>query len=108
MLTGCKMKLSILIIPIIVLVFMISSSQIGQAAQDQILLNGRVKIIDLASSTVVVTDYEGKDVSLSIQDQETIDKFRDNRIKVGDDVNIKYRIKDGRNIPFSFRKTAGC
>jgi hypothetical protein len=78
------------------------------APAGQVLLNGRVKSIDLATNTVVVTDYEGKDVKLSIEDQQTIDKFRETRIKVGDDVNVKYRIKDGKNIPFSFRKTAGC
>jgi len=78
------------------------------AAQGQILLNGRVKSIDLSTNTVVVTDYEGKDFKLSIEDQETIGKFRDGRIKVGDDVNVKYRIRDGKNIPFSLRKLAGC
>jgi hypothetical protein len=78
------------------------------APASQVLLNGRVKSIDLAANTVVVTDYEGKDVKLSIEDKQTIDKFRETRIKVGDDVNVKYIIKDGKNIPFSFRKTAGC
>ena len=76
--------------------------------QGQILLNGRVKNIDLSTKTVVVTDYEGKDFKLSIEDKEIIGKFRDGRIKVGDDVNVKYRIKDGKNIPFSLRKLAGC
>ncbi len=81
----------------------------GSAAREgQILLNGKVKSIDLASNTVVVTDYRGKDVVFSIKDNEILDKFRDGRIKVGDDVNIKYIIKDGKNVPFSFRKTAGC
>ena len=80
----------------------------SMAAQGQILLNGRIKSIDLSTNTVVVTDYEGKDFNLSIEDKETIGKFKDGRIKVGDDVNVKYRIKDGKNIPFSFRKLAGC
>ena len=78
------------------------------AAQGQILLNGRVKSIDLSTNNVVVTDYEGKDFKLSIEDKEIIGKFKDGRIKVGDDVNVKYRIKDGKNIPFSLRKLAGC
>lgn len=80
----------------------------SMAAQGQILLNGRIKSIDLSANIVVVTDYEGKDFKLSIEDKETIGKFKDGRIKVGDDVNVKYRIKDGKNIPFSFRKLAGC
>ena len=78
------------------------------AQAGQILLNGRVKSIDLPVNTVVVTDYEGKDFKLNIEDQTIIAKFRDGRIKVGDDVNVKYRINEGKNIPFSLRKLAGC
>ena len=78
------------------------------AQAGQILLNGRVKSIELATNTVVVTDYEGKDFKLILEDAEIIAKFKDRRIKVGDDVNVKYLIKDGRNVPFSLRKIAGC
>ncbi len=81
----------------------------GFAAQaGQLLLNGKVKSIDLVSKTVVVTDYRGKDISLSIEDNEILDKFRDGRIKIGDDINVKYIIRDNKNVPFSLRKTAGC
>ncbi len=81
----------------------------GMAAQaGQVLLNGRVKSIDLNAHAVVVTDYEGKDVKLSIEDEAILNKFRDGRIKAGDDVNVKYKIEEGKNVPFSFRKLAGC
>ena len=83
-------------------------SDIFAAQAGQILLNGRVKSIELATNTVVVTDYEGKDFKLILEDAEIIAKFRDNRIKVGDDVNVKYLVKDGRNVPFSLRKISGC
>jgi hypothetical protein len=78
------------------------------APAGQVLLNGRVKSIDLPVNTVVVTDYDGKDVTLSIEDQEILVKFKNGLIKIGDDVNVKYRIKDDKKIPYSFRKTAGC
>jgi len=78
------------------------------AQAGQVLLNGRVKSIDLSVNTVVVTDYDGKDVTLSIEDQEILVKFKNGLIKIGDDVNVKYRIKDDKKIPYSFRKTAGC
>jgi len=92
----------------LLLFFSMISSEALAAQAGQILLNGRVKSIDLASTSVVVTNYEGKDIPLFIEDREIIDKFRDGRIKVGDDVNVKYVVKDGKNIPFSLRKTAGC
>jgi Cu/Ag efflux protein CusF len=78
------------------------------AQSGQVILNGRVKHIDLAAKEIVVTDYEGKDTKLSVEDESILDKFRDFRIKVGDDVNVKYNFKDGKNVPFSFRKLAGC
>jgi len=87
---------------------LVTATEIMSAASGQILLNGRVKSIDLPSNTVVITDYEGRDFNLVIDDAEIVAKFRDGRIKVGDDVNVKYRIKDGKNIPFSLRKLAGC
>lgn len=78
------------------------------AQAGQILLNGRVKNIDLAAKEVVVTDYEGKDFKLYVDDESILNKFRDGRIKVGDDVNVKYNDKDGKKVPFSFRKLTGC
>ena len=83
-------------------------SEVYSAQAGQILLNGRVKSIDLAANMVVVTDYEGKDFKLVIEEKSILDKFKDGRIKVGDDVNVKYVVKDGKNVPFSLRKTAGC
>jgi hypothetical protein len=83
-------------------------TQVFAAPAGQVLLNGRVKSIDLSVNTVVVSDYDGKDVTLSIEDKEILVKFKNGLIKIGDDVNVKYRIKDDKKIPFSFRKTAGC
>ena len=108
MITDSKSYRSAAISIIMLLICLMIVPDSPAAQSGQVLLNGRVKSIDISANTVVVTDYEGKDFKLSIEDQETINKFKDGRIKVGDDVNVKYRIKDGKNIPFSFRKLAGC
>ncbi len=73
-------------------------------------VNGRVKSIDLAANTVVVTSYEGQDITITISadDTVTLNKLRDRRIKVDDDVKVKYVVKDGRNVATYFRKPAGC
>jgi hypothetical protein len=97
-----------LAIAVILVLFCLVMAPVVHAAQGQVLLNGRVKSIDLSTNTVVVTDYEGKDFSLYIEDEDILAKFRDGRIKAGDDVNVKYRVKEGKNVPFSFRKLAGC
>ena len=83
-------------------------TELFAAQAGQILLNGRVKSFDLVANTVVVTDYDGKSVTLSIENETMLSKLKDGRIKVGDDVNAKYIIKDGKNLAVSFRKLAGC
>jgi outer membrane lipoprotein-sorting protein len=81
----------------------------GSAAADE-KVNGRVKSIDLSTNTVVVTSYEGQDVlvTISADDSAALDKLKDGRIKVDDDIKVKYVVKDGKNVATYFRKPAGC
>ena len=71
---------------------------------------GRVKSIDLETKTVVVATYEGREVTITINADDTmaLDKLKDGRIKVDDDVKVKYVSKDGKNVATYFRKPAGC
>ncbi len=82
--------------------------EFSSAQSDKVLLNGRVKSFDISNSEVIVTDYEGNDVKLVIEDINILAKLRDGRIKIGDDVNVKYTVKEGKKVPFSFRKLTGC
>ena len=50
----------------------------------------------------------GNSVVLSISDDETLDKFKDKRIQVGDEIRARYDDTGGNNASKSFRKTAGC
>jgi hypothetical protein len=78
------------------------------AADAEARLNGRVAAVDLASKTVVVVSYDGQRVTLSVEDEPTLAKFRDGRIKIDDDVKVKYVSKEGRNVATSLKKPAGC
>ncbi len=73
-------------------------------------VNGKVKSIDLSTNTVVVTSYEGRDtaITISADDTVTLDKLRDKRIRVDDDVKVRYVTRDGKNLATYFRKPAGC
>ncbi|MDK9718850.1 MAG: hypothetical protein OEL57_13240, partial [Trichlorobacter sp.] len=62
---------------------------------------------EAAKATVVIKDNtSGKDISVIVTDQLTVDKLNDKRITTGDEVRVKYDTKD--NISKLFRKTAGC
>ena len=50
----------------------------------------------------------GKLVTVIVNDDLTLDKFKDHRIVVGDEIRCKYEVQDGKNISKYFRKTAGC
>ena len=71
-------------------------------------ISGTVKSIDLSTGKAVITTYEGQDIPLAIEDKKTLDKFEDKRIKLDDDVKVKYITKDGENKTTFFRKTVGC
>src|SRR3990170_4230501 len=50
----------------------------------------------------------GKLVTVIVNDDLTLDKFKDHRIVVGDEIRCKYAVQDGKNVSKYFRKTAGC
>lgn len=73
-------------------------------------ISGKVKSIDLETNTVVVTTYEGQDVTITIrpEDTSTLKKLKEKRVRVDDDIKVRYIDKDGRNEATYFRKPAGC
>jgi Cu/Ag efflux protein CusF len=71
-------------------------------------VNGTVKSIDLETKTVVISTYDGQEVTITVEDTVTLNKLKERRIKVGDDVKVKYIVKDGKNVATYFRKPAGC
>ena len=81
-------------------------------AEDKVL--GPVVKIDMAGkdATVAVATIQdsssGQAVSVTVVDQVTLDKFKDHRISVGDEVKCKYQKKDGKNVATYFKKPGGC
>mgnify|MGYP000930297113 CR=1 FL=1 len=83
------------------------------ARAEQVTVVGPVTSIKLApdgkSAVAVLKDNKsGQDVSINITDDLTLDKFKDKRIVVGDEIRSKFDKQDGGNLSKSFKKTAGC
>lgn len=75
---------------------------IGVVAKVEVAAGGR-------SATATVTDNKtGADVKVLVTDDLTLEKFKDKRIVEGDEVRVKFEVKDGANTSTYFRKTAGC
>ena len=64
---------------------------------------------DAATATATLKDNKtGELVTVIVNDDLTLDKFKDHRIVVGDEIRLKYEVQDGKNVSKYFRKTAGC
>ena len=86
----------------------------GAAAADEIKMVGVISQIDISgpdatTATVTLADNKTGDlVTVIVNDELTLDKFKDHRIVVGDEIRLKYEVRDGKNVSRYFRKTAGC
>ncbi len=86
---------------------------VGSAYADEVKMVGVINKITMApdgkSAVAVLKDNKtGKEVSIFIDDDLTLDKFKDHRIVEGDEIRTKYNEEDGKNHSALFKKTAGC
>jgi len=80
-------------------------------AEDKIL--GVVASIQLASdgnsAVAVLKDSKaGTSVPIAVEDKVTLDKFKDHRISVGDEIKCKYEKQGDKNVATFFKKPGGC
>jgi Cu/Ag efflux protein CusF len=84
------------------------------ARADEIKMVGVITKIEIAgkdATTAIATlkdNKSGELVVITVNDELTLDKFKDHRIVEGDEIRCKYEVKDGKNVSSYFRKTAGC
>lgn len=94
------------------LIFAITASLITLASvsfAEEVKIVGpiaKIKVEAGKASVVIKDNTSGKDITVTVTDQLTVDKLTDKRITTGDEVRVKYDTKD--NISKLFRKTAGC
>ena len=86
----------------------------GVSSADEIKLVGVITKIDISgpdakTATATLKDNKaGELVTVIVNDELTLDKFKDHRIVEGDEIRLKYEVKDGKNVSKYFRKTVGC
>lgn len=73
---------------------------------------GPVTKIELAadgnSANATLTEIKsGEPVVIHVTDELTLDKFKDKRIQVGDEIRTRFD-KGEKNLSRTFKKTAGC
>lgn len=84
------------------------------AHADEVKMVGVVTKIEISgkdATSAVVTLKDNKteeNVLITVNDDLTLDKFKDHRIGEGDEIRCKYESAEGKNVSKLFRKTAGC
>uniref|UniRef100_A0A831UAT9 DUF5666 domain-containing protein n=1 Tax=Geobacter metallireducens TaxID=28232 RepID=A0A831UAT9_GEOME len=81
------------------------------ASAEEVKMIGVVEKIEMKGKEALVTlkdNKTGKNVVITVTDELTLDKFKDKRIKDGDEIRCKYDDAGGKNTSKLFRKTAGC
>lgn len=86
----------------------------ASARADEIKMVGVITKMEIAGKDAATASATLKDnktgdlVVITVNDELTLDKFKDHRIVEGDEIRCKYEVKDGKNVSSYFRKTAGC
>jgi len=84
------------------------------ASADEIKMVGVITKIEIGgkdAKTATATLKDNKteaEIAITVNDELTLDKFKDHRIAEGDEIRCKYEVNDGKNVSKLFRKTAGC
>jgi hypothetical protein len=107
-----KKSVAVMLVVTLVALSILSFSRVASA--DEIKMVGVITKINIAgkdAKTATATLKDNKTeklVVITINDDLTLDKFKDHRIVEGDEIRCKYEVIDGKNVSKLFRKTAGC
>lgn len=107
-----KKFLSLMVLFVMVACGILSFST--SASAEEIKLTGTITKISMSGKDAKTAEVTLKDnkteklVVITINDDLTLDKFKDHRIVEGDEIRCKYEVIDGKNVSKLFRKTAGC
>lgn len=104
------------LVPVIMLVAVMAVSILAfvqTASAEEMKMVGTISKLEMSadkkSATVVLKDTKNaEEVTITVNDELTLDKFMDKRIVEGDEIRCKYEKMDGKNSSKIFKKTAGC
>lgn len=94
------------IVSVVLMAAFLSVSSLAFAAELKVVGTVEKVVVEGSIAKVTLKDGKGVKVDLIVKDQLTVDKLKDKRIVVGDEVRVKY--DDTSKESRLFRKTAGC
>lgn len=101
-----------LFLSLTLLLGVLTFAQLASAAETKVVgVITKIEIAGKDAKTATVTLKDNKTeqpITVIVDDDLTLDKFKDHRIKEGDEIRFKYEEKAGKKHSTYFRKTAGC
>lgn len=68
----------------------------------------KITPVGAAAAKVLLKSEEGKTLEVVVDDAITLEKFKDKRIKPGDEVKTRYVDEEGKKHATYFKKAGGC
>jgi len=107
------MKKALSVVMVVVVMLFASLSIVRTASAEEVKITGVITKIELAadgkSAIAVIKDNKTEEsVSITVTDEQTLDKFKDKRILEGDEIRTKFEKEGDKNTSKMFKKTAGC
>lgn len=107
------MKKVLSVVMVVVVMLFASLSIVRTASAEEVKMTGVITKIELAadgkSAIAVIKDNKTEEsVTVIVNDELTLDKFKDKRILEGDEVRTKFEKEGDKNTSKMFKKTAGC
>ena len=108
------MKKSVLLMLVTAVIALGTFTFSTPANAEELKMVGVITSITMAGKSAKTATATLKDtktdkiVTVIINDELTLDKFKDHRIVEGDEIRLKYELVNGKNVSKIFRKTAGC
>jgi hypothetical protein len=104
-----KRTLSMMLVAVFAVLAVASAAMAEEIKMVGVITNIVISGPDAKTATATLKDNKtGEPLTVIVNDELTLDKFKDHRIVVGDEIRCKHEVIDGRNVSKYFRKTAGC
>ena len=92
------------------LAFTLATGSIARAEEKMLGVVSKINLAQDGNSAVATLkdSKSGQPLDIAVEDKVTLDKFKDHRISVGDEIKCKYEKKGAKNLATYFKKAAGC
>lgn len=89
---------------------MLATAGVARAEEKMLGVVERINLAQDGNSAVAVLkdSKSGEARDIAVEDKVTLDKFKDHRIGVGDEIKCKYDPQGGKNLATYFKKAGGC